>query len=110
MLRFKPEVRIRDFTPQLAALFAAASQWSLVARVDVEINAVDENTAIHMAGTLHGWSLAADVDTVGDVRADTRDLAEYLRHKLPREWDVLFEGDHVHAEWDMHRMPLGGAV
>jgi hypothetical protein len=106
MMRFKPEVRIRDFTPQLAALFTAVTRWSLSAAVDTEINAVDENVGLHMIGTLHGWSLAADVDTVGDVPAETQALAEYLRRVLPPEWDVVFEGDHVHAEWDVHRSPL----
>lgn len=110
MIRFKPEVRIRDFTWQLHQVVQAATQWSLLARVDVEVNAVDENVELHKPGTLHGWSLAIDLDTVGDKSPETLALGEYLRRVLPPEWDILFEGNHVHAEWDMHRPALRAAV
>lgn len=106
MLRFKPDVRIRDYTEQLGVLFLAASRWSLLVGIEVEVNSVDDGAAIHQADTLHGWSLAADLDTVGDARKDTASLAAFLRRVLPIGWDIVDEDDHVHAEWDTHRPPL----
>jgi hypothetical protein len=106
MLRFKPEVRIRVFRAELAGALLEASLWSLLERIDVDVNAVDETPGIHMAGTLHGSSLAIDLDTVGDKAPDTQSLGEYLRRALPTGYDVLFEGDHVHVEYDTHRPPL----
>lgn len=106
MLRFKPEVRVKVLRPELAAVIGEASLWSLLERVDVEVNAIDETPSIHMAGTLHGFSLAVDLDTVGDKAVDTQSLAEHLRRALPPGYDVLLEADHVHVEYDMHRPPL----
>jgi len=106
MLRFKPEVRIRDWTDQLNVLFHAVSRWSLVLGVEVEVNSVDDGAAIHQPDTLHGWSLAADLDTVGDAPKDIQSLGAFLRRVLPVGWDIVDEGDHVHAEWDTHRPPL----
>lgn len=112
MLRFKPEVRIREFTGALAVVLTMASQWSLITGIDVEFNSIDDSIGVHVATTLHGWSLAADVDTAGDKFADTKALGEYYRRMLPPGFTVLLEKDHVHVEWNMHRPALavtGGA-
>jgi hypothetical protein len=106
MLRFKPEVRIVHFTAQLHEVLALATLWSLIVRVDVEVNSIDDGAPIHMSGSLHGKSLAVDLDTVGDKPADTAALGERMRVSLPPQYDVVFEGDHVHIEWDAHRGPL----
>lgn len=110
MLRIKAEVRIRVWRPQLAELFGAATEWSLVNRVDVEVNSVDDPAPDRSATTLHGLSLAVDFDTVGDKPAETLALAEYLRRVLPPQYDLVFEGDHVHVEWDAHRPPIRKTV
>ena len=103
MIRFKPEVRIVHFTPELAGLLAAASLWSLRARIDVEVNSIDDGAGVHKPTTRHGFSIAVDLDTVGDRVAELRALAEYLWRCLPPWYDVVFEGDHVHVEYDPHR-------
>lgn len=106
MLRVKPDVRIVEFTTPLAQAFAAATSWSLRTRIDVEVNSVDDDAAGRGASTLHGASLAVDLDTAGDRPADTHALAEHLRRALPPGFDVVLEGDHVHVEYDLHRPPL----
>lgn len=110
MLRFKPEVRISYLDDRLATLFAGACLWSLRARVDVEVNSVEDGASVHMTGSLHAYSLAVDFDTVGDKRADTLALAEWFRRQLPPQFDVIFEGDHVHVEWDARRPALRAVV
>ena len=104
MLRFLPTVRIRRFRAPLGTIFDVASEWSVLARVDVEINAVDDGT--HGRHTLHGHSLAVDLDTVNDHDNDLESLFHHLRVQLPSGYDVVHEGDHVHVEWDVHRAPM----
>ncbi len=110
MIRFKPEVRIGLLTSQLYDVLFYASVWSCRTRLDVEINSVEDGPGVHMASSLHYSGLAVDLDTAGDKEGDTRALAEYLRRALPTGYDVVFEGDHVHVEYDMKRPPLRKAV
>jgi hypothetical protein len=105
-IRFRPEVRIVYLTEQLSQVFLIAALWSLRTRVDVEISSVDDGPAVHQDGTLHGYSLAVDLDTVGDKQLDADELAGYLRIALDPQYDIVWEGDHVHVEWDVHRGPL----
>ena len=101
MMRFGASVRVRVFTPQLADALAIAAEWSLVARVDVDVNSIDDSQ--HGATTLHGHSLALDLDPATDRPDHTRDLAQFLARRLPAPWQVLLEPDHVHVEWDTGR-------
>lgn len=105
-LQFKPEVRITYLTPQLANVLQLATLWSLRTRIGVEVNSIDDGQNVHMQTTLHGYSLAVDLDTVGDKQPDTEELAEYMRRVLDPQYDIVWEGDHVHVEWDAHRGPL----
>jgi hypothetical protein len=110
MMRFKTEVRVRAWSAPLVEVLSQAALWSLIARVDVEVNSIDDGAAVHLATSLHGWSLAVDLDTVGDKPAETEQLADYLRRVLHPQYDLVFEGDHVHVEWDAHRAPLRKVV
>lgn len=103
MIRFKPEVRIRVVTPQLAAILAAAALWSEQTRVDVEVNSINDGDSLHQRDSLHGYDLAADLDTVGDKPEDLRLLNNYLRRVMDPQFDVVYEIDHVHVEWDARR-------
>lgn len=105
MLRFKPDVRIVYFTPQLAELFTLATVWSFRRRVDVEINSINDSQHTPGLVSLHGFDLAVDFDTVGDTKPDLESLEEFLRMMLPPQYDVVFEGDHLHVEWDARRGP-----
>ncbi|MCA1834332.1 MAG: hypothetical protein LC750_16680 [Actinobacteria bacterium] len=102
-IQFKPEVRIVELTAAIADVLVLAGRWSLRANVGVEVNSIDDGAGVHQAGSLHGSSLAIDLDTVGDRPADLEALAEWLRRTLPAGYDLVYEGDHVHVEWDPHR-------
>lgn len=110
MLRFKPEVRIRTLTPQLAEMLTAAALWSEHVRVDVEINSVNDGDAIHQKDSLHGYDLAVDLDTVGDRRDDLVLLHRFLHRVMPPQYDVVWEQDHVHVEWDARRGKLPASL
>src|SRR6202007_62499 len=106
MIRFKPEVRIVMLTEQLATVLVQAALWSLRTRVEVEVNSVDDGPNIHMQQTLHGYSLAVDLDTAGDKADETEELAQVLRRALDPQSDVLLESTHVHVEGAARRPPL----
>ena len=101
MIRFLPTVRVVHFGPELAEVLQCASLWALVARVDVDVNSIDDLT--HGASTLHGASLAIDLDPVTDRADHTRALGVFLGQRLSDMWDVLIEADHVHCEYDTQR-------
>ena len=101
MIRFKPEVRIRYFTPQLAEALEAGGLWSLVRGVDLDVNSIDDSA--HGPGSLHGDSLALDLDPGTDRPDHTADLARFLARRLSAPWDVVLESDHVHVEYDTKR-------
>src|SRR5262249_55424995 len=105
-LRFKPEVRITYLTEQLTTVLLLASLWSLRTRIDVEVNSIDDGAPGRVGNTLHGYSLAVDLDTVGDKQPELDELAEYLRRTLNPQYDCVWEGNHVHVEWDARRGPL----
>jgi hypothetical protein len=105
-VRFKADVRVVEFTAPLVAMLDAAARWSLRTRVDVEINSIDDGAAGRVATSLHGFSLAIDFDTVGDKGPDLEALADFMRRELPPGYDLVYEGDHLHVEFDMHRPAL----
>jgi len=110
VIRFKPDVRIGYLTMQLFTVLHMAAVWSFRARVDVDVNSIEDGAGVHMSGSLHGYGLAIDLDTVGDKPADLESLAAFARVWLDPQFDVVYEGDHLHVEWDAHRPPLRKAV
>lgn len=106
MLRFKSTVRIGHFNEHLARMFDAACVWSLLTRVDVEVNSIRDGAPDRTATTLHPFDLAVDFDTVGDKLADLELLEDHFRRVLPPQFDVVYEDDHVHVECDMRRGPV----
>lgn len=101
MVRFKPEVRIFTWCLELHCIFLNASMWSTRTGVGVHISSIDDGK--HGATTLHGLGLAVDmnVDTFEAVQLES--LYQYMRKTMPKEYDVIFEVDHVHVEWDAKR-------
>lgn len=99
MLRFQPGVQVKYYNSRLTPIFEYASVWGLRERTYVDVNSIDDK--IHGATTLHGFSLAVDLDTDGDRPADLKSLHGFLARYLPLEYDVVLEKDHVHVEYDL---------
>jgi hypothetical protein len=106
MIQFKTEVRVGRFTARVGDVLEAAGAWSLLSRVGVEVNSINDGPGVHAKESLHYADLAIDLDTVGDKPSDLEALAEYLRRWLDPQYDVVYEANHVHVEWDAHRGPL----
>lgn len=101
MLQFQPTVRIGFFDHQLAEILKHASVWSLQSGKNVVVFSVADLT--HSQGSLHPFSLAIDLDVLGNDRKDLESLYQWLRRFLPMPYDVVFENNHVHVEYDQHR-------
>lgn len=101
MLQFDPGVRIAVFTKRLYDAMFFASLWGATANRPVIVFSVQDKT--HNPGSLHPLGLAIDFDVVGNNQEDLNALYNYLRVCLPAGYDVVFEGNHVHVEWDMKR-------
>lgn len=99
MLRFQPGVQVKYYNSRLTPIFEYASAWGLRERTYVDVNAIDDKT--HGAQTLHGFSLAVDLDTDGHRAADLKSLHGWLSRYLALEYDVVLEADHVHVEFDL---------
>lgn len=99
MLRFQPGVAVRYYNSRITPILEYASAWGLRAQMYVDVNAIDDKQ--HGATTLHGYSLAVDLDTDGDRPADLLSLHGWLARYLPLEYDVILERDHVHVEFDL---------
>jgi len=106
MLSFKPEVRVGLFNDRIGDVLVAASAWSVRNRVDVHVSSINDGPGVHMASSLHYFDLALDLDVINDKPEDRFAFAEYLRRWLDPRYDVVFEADHVHVEWDAHRAPI----
>lgn len=101
MLLFQVNVRISYFDHQLAEILKHSSVWSLRTRKDVVVFSIEDLT--HSQGSLHPFSLAVDLDVAGNALKDLQDLYAWLRRYMPAGYDVIFEGNHVHVEYDTHR-------
>ena len=101
MVRFEPNVRVVYWSEQISRIVHLASVWSLVTQIGVVINSADDGR--HSKTTLHGLSLALDLDTEGDRPNHLPELHRYIARHLPAGYDVLLESDHVHVEFDTHR-------
>lgn len=101
MLQFQPTVRIGYLGPELANILATASIFGLTCPHPVVVFSIQDLT--HGAGSLHPRGLAVDLDVLGNDPADLKDLYQWMRTRMPAGYDVLFENNHVHVEYDLHR-------
>ena len=61
------------------------------------------NDGKHMRGSRHFTSQAFDIRTrniKGAVSLHAQKWTERIKVQLGRKYDVLFEGDHIHIEYD----------
>lgn len=109
MLRFQPGVQVKVYNSRLTPILEYASLWGLRERTYVDVNSIDDK--VHGPTTLHGSSLAVDLDTDGDKPEDLAKLWTWLARYLPDEYDVILEKDHVHVEFDLiSRVPARSRV
>ena len=56
---------------------------------------------VHSAGSFHPFGLAVDLRTrTFDSTAAIKLAMERIRRELGKDYDIVFEGDHMHIEYD----------
>lgn len=105
-LRFKPEVRIVCWNELEGYMLNALSEWSLLHKLDVQINSINDPAPGRVPDTDHKYDLAIDAEPIGNATADRQALANYCRKRLPVGFDVILEDSHVHLQFNLHRAPL----
>ena len=92
------DVNLSNLQPQtLFGIMVAQSVYDLYQTPLVITSANDSK---HSTTSLHYSGNAVDIRTFNlPVGVDPEDVASRIKQALGRHFDVLFEGDHIHIEW-----------
>lgn len=104
-MRFKDDsINPAGIRPELVlALFIADQVYAIHGTELVITSLVDgrhSHTSLHYAGC------AADLRTRNLPESKRQTVAEEIKARLNRHYDVLFEGDHIHMEYQPRRAQL----
>lgn len=83
-------------------LLNLAATWSH--RMGKHVLVTSGNDHQHGDSSLHYQDKAIDFDVEGNRTADLQLLATYLRKHAGPEFDILFEGNHVHGEHEASKV------
>jgi len=101
-LRDKP-IQFNYLTAEIVEILNTAATWSWRTGVTVWLTSLNDHE--HGDSSLHYYDYAVDFDTreAGDLQR----LYRYLRDKLDHRFDVVFEGNHVHVEFELGKPKSG---
>lgn len=54
----------------------------------------------HSEGSLHNDGLALDLRVWGFTEAEAKRATAEIQERLGERWDVIYEGTHIHVEYD----------
>ena len=91
----KPGVDISRLRPEIRKRLNAINK--LYESVNEELVITSTYEGNHSAGTLHYANLAIDIRRPKDERTK---IHEGLRRILDDNYDIVFEGTHIHIEFD----------
>jgi hypothetical protein len=106
VIHLKHGVRLIGLTPQIAVAIVIAG--GVYDREGLECVVTSLADGKHMRGSLHYVGAAVDFrlpdkNELGGTEGEALALAENLRQRLAEalgpDFDVVDEGDHLHAEW-----------
>ena len=60
----------------------------------------------HSAGSLHYYGYALDLRTRYFPLAEAREIANTLQRELGSGYTVLFETNHIHVQYNVHRLDV----
>jgi len=94
----KQGVKLTNLQPQiLLAIMVVDGIYSKHGK-ELVITSLDDSK--HGSATLHGKGLAFDCRTSYFLNGEPERVVNEIRAKLGTDFDVLFEGDHIHCEYD----------
>lgn len=103
MIKLKSGVTLLGLVPQMNVALQAAD--ALYERYGVDCVITSGNDGRHSSKSRHYSGMALDlrVRNLPDPEADGRQIASELNEALGIDFDVIFEGDHIHVEWEARR-------
>ena len=105
-LKLKEGVKIDGLCPQICvALMAAHQVYSEAGALEMCITRGSEGIdgdGVHKNGSLHYTGEAVDLRVlrIGITPREAAEIARTLNHRLGKDFDVIFEGNHIHVEFD----------
>jgi hypothetical protein len=104
-VQFKPGVSCEGVSLNGIKIIVAANEvWRDCGFPHATVTAITDGK--HMAGSRHYSGDAADIRTRDDAGGDQwapqikAMLRDALKNKLGKDFDVVVEGSHIHAEYD----------
>lgn len=94
----KSSVRLVDLTPQLLLALAIANDIYKRHGKELAVTSIDDS--IHGSGSLHPSGNAADLRTYYFTADEIPQILSELKQALTIDFDVIFENDHFHVEYD----------
>ncbi len=101
-------VSFAGLAPQLVlALFIAEQVY---AQFDREITITSCNDSEHSETSLHYSGNAVDLRTQNPINGikyfeDANEVVRRIKDRLNGDFDVMFEGDHIHLEYQPRKKP-----
>ncbi len=108
-LYLKDGVRINGahFNPEMVKILDAAKKTSpMMERGAVWITSANDSR--HLDNSFHYKNQAFDIriyNIIGDVHYEAKRWAERLQQALGSDYDVVYEPDHIHVEYDPDVIP-----
>lgn len=101
-MRLKPGVSLLGMQPQLIVAWLAA--FVVYSRYGVEPVITSVCDGKHSITSLHYAGCAMDIRTRDfGTEDDARQAAAEINDRLGKDFDVLFEDDHIHIEYQPRR-------
>ncbi len=94
----KQGVKLTSLQPQLIVGIIVANDVYKAHGKELVITSMDDSK--HGKTTLHGKGLAFDCRTSYFINGEAEKVANEIRAKIDESFDVIFEGDHIHIEYD----------
>lgn len=103
-LSIKSGVRVFGLRPEIILAIVVAEGAYREAGVDLTITSGIDGK--HMLGSFHYSGSAVDLRTNGLPEEKKEPLRKTIAERLGQDYDVLFEGDHIHCEFQP-KQPYG---
>lgn len=101
-LSLKPGVKLAGLQPQI--LLAAVVASEVYSEHGVQLCVITSaNDGNHSHTSLHYSGNAIDLRTRNLPPGAAPEIAKIIKERLGRDFDVLFEGDHIHIEYQPRR-------
>jgi len=94
----KQGVKIANLKPQLIIAIMVANDVYRLHGKELVITSVDDSK--HGKNTLHGSGSAFDCRTSYFMAGEAERVANEIRAKIDEDFDIAFETDHLHIEYD----------